>query len=415
MSKIRSLYSSLVTLGWITMKTIIISGGGTGGHVYPAIGIANELRKLDSNLRIVFVGTKERLESRVVPKYGFEFLTIPVAGFPRKITLQWAPVIYKLASGLLRSLKILHRLKPVAVIGTGGYVSGPVLFSAVLRHIPTIIQEQNAFPSVTNRILARWVNQIHIALEAAKKYFDSDKVYVTGNPIRSEFGTLRGLRAAKRNANYGEFELDPNRTTLTITGGSQGAHAINMAVLDALDRFEPLADRLQIIHQTGPEDYEQVKKRYERSPIKNLVCPYFDELPKVYGLTDLIICRAGGMTVAEITACGLPAILIPFPFATADHQRFNAQAMVDADAAVLLLEDELSGERLAQTITKILNNTKRFKKMSEASKKIGKPYAAQKIAKMAFGLIFNHQSSLSFHRNTDLAMKTKADNPKCVS
>lgn len=364
------------------MKTVIISGGGTGGHVYPAVGIANELRKLKPDLRIVFVGTKERLESRVVPKYGFEFIAIPVAGFPRKITLQWLPVIYKLASGLIKSLRILHRLKPAAVIGTGGYVSGPVLFSAVLRHIPTIIQEQNAFPSVTNRILARWADDIHVALEAAKNCFNSNKVYVTGNPIRSEFSL------AKRHADYSEFDLNPDLTTITITGGSQGAHAINMAVLDALKQLEPLVDKLQIIHQTGQEDYEQIKKRYEKSPVKSLVRPYFEKIWKVYGITDLMVCRAGGMTISEITACGLPAILIPFPFATADHQRANAQAMVDADAAVLLLEDKLSGELLAQTIIEILNDPERLKEMAKASSKIGEPDAAQKIANMVLTMIY---------------------------
>lgn len=272
-----------------------------------------------------------------------------------------------------------------------------------------MVQEQNAFPSVTNRILARWVDDIHLALSAAKKYFNARSgmlnpksvedlaihserlgparsgllnpehhIHVTGNPIRSEFGS------AKENADYSEFGLASDRLTLTITGGSLGAHAINMAVLDALDQLEPLADKLQIIHQTGPEDYEQVRKRYERSKFKSLVRPYFDEIPKVYGLTDLMVCRAGGMTIAEISACGLPAILIPFPFATADHQRFNAQAMVDAGAAVLLLEDKLSGELLAQKIIEILNDPKRFEEMSDASKMIGKPDAAQKIAEMIF-------------------------------
>jgi len=363
------------------MKTIVISGGGTGGHVYPAIGIANALCKLKNNLRIVFVGTKERLESRVVPQYGFEFITIPVAGFPRKLTLRWIPVIYKLISGLLKSLKILHRLKPVAVVGTGGYVSGPVLFSAVLMHIPTFIQEQNAFPSITNRILSRWVNQIYLSLKAAEKYFQPEKCYVTGNPIRSEFG------AAKEKANYSELGMNPELITLTVTGGSLGAHAINMAMLDTLDRLKQYSDRLQIIHQTGAEDFEEVKKQYENSPIKSLVRPYFDEIPKVYGITDIVVCRSGGMTVSEITACGLPAILIPFPYATADHQRFNAQAMVDAGAAVLFLEDELSGELLAKTIIEVIDNPERFKKMSEASRKIGKPDAAQKIAEMVIKVI----------------------------
>jgi len=225
--------------------------------------------------------------------------------------------------------------------------------------------------------LARWVNQIYVAFEAAKKYFNPDKTYVTGNPIRREFSL------ARKYANYSEFGLAPNLVTLTITGGSQGAHAINMAMLDALGQLEPLADKLQIIHQTGSEDYEQVKKRYEKSLIKSLVRPYFEEISKVYGITDLMLCRAGGMTIAEITVCGLPAILIPFPFATADHQRFNAQAMVDAGAAVLLLENELSGELLARTIIEILNNS-RLEEMAEASRKIGKPDATQTIAKMIF-------------------------------
>lgn len=364
------------------MPRIVISGGGTGGHIYPAIGIAKELTQLDTGTEIVFVGGVDRLESTLVPQHGFHFLPISVAGFPRKLTWRWIPVIYKVCSGLVQSLGLLKKLKPTVVIGTGGYVCGPVLLAAILLGIPTVIQEQNAVPGLTNRILARWTKTIYLALETAGTHFPTEKTVVMGNPIRRTIGSVE-----RNSETYDSLGLDPERKTVFVMGGSQGAQAINQNMMEALDALESVHQRLQFVHQTGEADYEAVNARYQTSSIRHFVQPYFDPIETIYSIADLMVCRAGGMTIAEITACGIPAIFVPLPTAAGDHQRLNAQAIANTGGGVVLDQRTLTGSELAEAIIRIIDNPEKHQEMAYRSRQLGNPHAGEEIAQSIFSLV----------------------------
>lgn len=357
------------------MPLITISGGGTGGHIYPAIGIAKELISLNPTNEIVFIGGANRLESKIVPQHGFRFLSIPVAGLPRKLTWRWLPVIGQVGAGFVNSLCLLKRLKPSVVVGTGGYVSGPVLFAASLLGIPTIVQEQNAFPGLTNRILGRLAKSVYLAFESAATYFPVRVAKVTGNPTRRSIGAIK-----RSNATYERFALDANLKTVMVMGGSQGAHTINKMVIDALDRLAALNQQLQIIHQTGEKDYQEVTVAYKSSPLRHLVQPYFDSIESVYSVVDLMICRAGGMTISEVTACGIPAMFIPLPTAAANHQKLNAQAVADRGAGVVLNEQTTTGADIADWIIQIIADSAKLQQMATAARQLGNPKAGQEIA-----------------------------------
>lgn len=364
------------------MPRIVISGGGTGGHIYPAIGIARELMQLDTETEVVFIGGVDRLESTLVPQHGFRFLPISVAGFPRSLTWRWIPVIYKVCSGFVKSLWLLKNLKPSVVVGTGGYVCGPVLLAAILLGIPTVIQEQNAVPGLTNRILARWTKAIYLALETAGTHFPAEKTAVMGNPIRRTIGSVKRNRET-----YDSLGLDPERKTVFVMGGSQGAQAINQNVMDALDNLESVHQQLQFVHQTGKADYEAVKTRYQTSSIQHLVQPYFDPIETIYSITDLMVCRAGGMTIAEIAACGIPAIFIPLPTAAGNHQSLNAQAVADAGGGVMIDQRTLTGRKLAEAIIKIIDDPEKHQQMAYRSRQLGNPHAGEEIAQSIFSFV----------------------------
>ena len=364
------------------MLRIVISGGGTGGHVYPAIGIAKELVKLDAETEVVFIGGADRLESTLVPQQGFRFLPISVAGFPRKLTWRWMPVVWKVCSGFAKSLWLLQNLKPSVVVGTGGYVCGPVLLAAVLLGIPIVIQEQNAAPGLTNRILARWAKAIYLAFQTAGTHFPADGTMVVGNPIRRTIGMVE-----RTCETYDSLGLDPERKTVFVMGGSQGAQAINQNVADALDDLASVQQHLQFVHQTGETDYEVVKTRYQQSSLRHVVQPYFDPIETIYSVADLMVCRAGGMTIAEITACGIPAILIPLPTAAGDHQRLNAQAVSEAGGGIVLDQPTLTGRKLANEIIRIMNTPQEQQRMASQSRQLGNPRAGEEIAQSIISLV----------------------------
>ncbi len=364
------------------MPRIVISGGGTGGHIYPAIGIAKELVQLDAEIEVAFIGGVDRLESTLVPQHGFHFLPISVAGFPRKLTWQWIPTLCKVCSGLAKSLRLLKNLQPCVVVGTGGYVCGPVLLAAVLLGIPTVIQEQNAAPGLTNRILARWAKAIYLAFETAGTHFPADITRVMGNPIRRTIGV-----AERTCETYGSLGLDPERKTVFVMGGSQGAQAINQNMTEALNDLESVQQRLQFVHQTGKADYETVKARYQQSSLRYVVQPYFDPVETIYSVTDLMVCRAGGMTISEVTACGIPAIFIPLPTAAGDHQRLNAQAVTEAGAGVVLDQPTLTGRKLANEIIRIMDDPVEQQRMANQSSQLGNPRAGEEIAQSIISFV----------------------------
>ncbi len=367
-----------------TSKSVVIAGGGTGGHIYPAIGIAQALQRLDDTVDIVFVGGAGKLESTLVPKHGFRFLPISAAGFPRRITLEWGPVIWKAIRGLTQSLQYMTQLKPDIVIGTGGYVSGPVLLAALLRRIPIVIQEQNASVGLTNGVLARWAKAVYLAMASAREnnaFRHTKHIEVTGNPIRPAIAEF-----SRNTETYKKFGLSPDLKTVFVMGGSQGARTINEAVVAALPHLLKLAGQIQIVHQTGADEAAIVQSEYEKhtgldGKFLHCVRPFFDTVEEIYSIADVMICRAGGMTVAEVTACGIPAIFIPLPSQTGNDQVLNAHSVAKEGAAVVLEQGKFTIETLVEKLTSTLLDINTHERMVIASRALGKPHASDDIAK----------------------------------
>ena len=387
-----------------TQKKIVIAGGGTGGHIYPAIGIAQALQRLDASVDIAFIGGSDKLESTLVPQHGFRFLPISVAGFPRRLTLQWLPTIWKVFHGLIQSLRYMKALKPDVVIGTGGYVSGPVLLAGLLGKIPIAIQEQNASVGLTNGILARWADVAYLAMESIREnnsFRRTTRIEVTGNPIRPAIAAFPRCKET-----YRKFGLHPERKTIFVMGGSQGAHAINETIVDALPHLIEYADQIQIVHQTGATEVEKVQDAYDRTlashqtanstPIQDskarvggsgfLYCvkPFFDTVEEIYSIADVMVCRAGGMTIAEVTACGIPAIFIPLPSQTGNNQVLNAQTVAEKGAAVVLEQGTFTVEVLVKNLTNMTLDENTHERMVAASRALGKPNASNDIAESIF-------------------------------
>ncbi|MGQ9608051.1 MAG: undecaprenyldiphospho-muramoylpentapeptide beta-N-acetylglucosaminyltransferase [bacterium] len=361
------------------MSKFVITGGGTGGHIYPGIAIAKALLQLEPKAKIIFIGGKGQRESVIVPKSGFDFEPILVQGFPRSLSLRWFKVLVKVPMGFCKSLSILSRFNPDVVIATGGYVSGPVALAAFFLGIPVVIQEQNTMPGITNKIMGLWAKKIFLSFSEARVSFPSNKTYITGNPIREEITTITDCRE--------KLGLDKNKITIAFIGGSQGARSINLAVIEALEYLTEYASKIQMIHQTGEPDFSMVKKAYSRSPFSSIIQPFFYSIEEVYSSSDLVVCRSGAMTLAEITACGLPAILVPYPYAAGNEQTFNAKVLQDKGAAIMINDSQLTGKLLAETLISLIDNKEKLMEMASKSRSLGKPNAAQKIAKEIISLI----------------------------
>ncbi len=373
-----------------TGKKVVIAGGGTGGHIYPAIGIAQALQRLDPTVEIVFIGGSDKLEARLVPEHGFRFLPISVAGFPRRITFRWVPTIWKAFHGLFRSLQHIKRVRPDVVIGTGGYVSGPVLLAGVLCKVPIAIQEQNVSVGLTNGVLARWADAVYLAMESArqhKSFRHAERIEVTGNPIRPTIAAF-----PKSEETYDALSLCPSRKTVFVMGGSQGAQAINETVVAALPSLRPFADRLQIVHQTGAAEAEKVQAAYEQhlaadETFRYCVRPFFNNVEEIYSIADVMVCRAGGMTVAEVTACGIPAIFIPLPSQTGNDQVLNAHTVAETGAAVVLEQGTFTVKTFVEHLTDVVLDKNRHSAMVAASQTLGKPGASDAIAKSILSFV----------------------------
>lgn len=362
---------------------IILSGGGTGGHIYPALTIADEIKKIRPEAEIIFVGTRQGLESDIIPRYGYPLKFIEVAGFKRSFSLDTLRSVYKLAQGLLDANRLLQEEKPDLVIGTGGYVCGPVVYLAARRGIPACIQEQNAMPGVTNKILDRSVRQVFLGYKEAGRYFGgrAEKIF-TGNPIRGEILAAERLQAQR------ELGLDPEKKTVLVSGGSRGARSINNAMLEAELQLSGRND-VQVLHAAGSANYEQhMAALAERGGVAAniMVRPYLHNMPQALAAADLAVFRAGAIGLAELTAKGIPAILVPYPYATANHQEFNARALEAGGAARVILDRELSGEKLLEAMEFLLLHDKELEKMRTASKAMGRPGAAAEIARRALAL-----------------------------
>lgn len=354
---------------------ILIAGGGTGGHVFPGIAVAEELKASHPQVEVLFIGGKQGLEAQAVPEAGFRLRTLATAGFPRRRPWRWPWAVLVNVFGLLQALWIVLTERPKAVLGTGGYVSGPVALAARILGVPLLLQEQNSIPGLTNRWLSRIANEVHLSFLEARTYFPRrDHLKVTGNPVRAY------ILSGDRDPALREFKLDANRPTLFIFGGSLGAKRINAAAVDALRRLKGRLD-VQCILQTGRDDFESVKATVESEQLPATVLPFVRKMHLAYAAADLVVCRAGAMTLAEISVCGRPSILVPYPFAAHDHQRVNAANLADRGAAVMIDDADLTGERLAKEIAHLLADRTALSRMSANARLFARPDAASRLAR----------------------------------
>lgn len=348
----------------------LITGGGTGGHIYPALAIAKKIKMEYKNVDILYVGTEKGLEAEIVPKEGFKFKTIRVKGFSRKLSKDTFKSIKELFLGLNDAKKVIKEFKPDIVIGTGGYVCGPIVLTAALKKIPTIIHEQNAFPGVTNRILSRFVDKVAGSFEESRKYFkDVNKLVITGNPIRQD------IVGYSKEVAYKDLNIDPNIPFVLCFGGSGGQKKLNDAMLDVIVNNKNNTS-IQIIHVTGKRLYDSFMEGLKQKGVDKLtdnirIYPYFFEVPKALSIADVVITSGGAIAIAEITAVGIPSILIPKAYTTENHQEYNARALEKNGAGIVILEKDLNGELLNKEIINLLSDKIKLKEMAERSRKMG--------------------------------------------
>ena len=359
---------------------IVITGGGTGGHLFPGIAIAREFQKRDPGIKILFVGTRKGIEFKVLPKEKLMLKTILCSGLKGKLSLRTLIALGELPIALFQSLWILLTFRPKLVLGVGGYVTGPFILMAWILRIRTAIQEQNAMPGITNRILGKIVDKIFISFEESKKYFPERKVEVTGNPIKEEYYANKSK------------SKDP-RFNVLVFGGSKGARSINFAMVEALDHLSEDKDSLHFIHQTGQEQFESVKTKYDSKKISAEVSPFIFNMANAFRKSNLVICRAGASTIAELAACGRAAILVPFPFAANNHQQLNAELLVEQGGAIIVMDSELSGNKLAGLIKELMRQPDRLNEMGKASARMAKKDAGKKIVDHCYELVFGNLSS----------------------
>jgi UDP-N-acetylglucosamine--N-acetylmuramyl-(pentapeptide) pyrophosphoryl-undecaprenol N-acetylglucosamine transferase len=369
--------------------SVLIAGGGTGGHLYPGIAVAREIAARLPDAQVAFVGTAAGLEARVIPREGFPLDVIRSAGLKGKAI---GPLIRGLAllpMSAADAWNVVTQRRPSVVIGVGGYSSGPVVLIAALRGIPTLLIEQNAMPGLTNRLLARVVDGAAVTYQESARFFGS-KAFVSGNPVRPEFFQNEGAYGHHGDeSSRGRDEdsaVSPSRTArVLVFGGSQGAHAINVAMVEAAPRLaaEP---RVAITHQTGERDLEVVRDSYRRAGLEARVEPFLFAMDREMKAADLVVCRAGATTIAELTAAGRAAILVPLPTATDDHQRKNALALVRQGAAHMLDQRELSGDRLAAEIVAFADNAEERRQVGEAARRLARPDAARVIVDRVLAL-----------------------------
>lgn len=360
---------------------VMITGGGTGGHTSPALAIVEELRKRDPQLLVQWVGREGSIEERVAAANEIPFRAVPVEGWPRKAVMRRAWVAVKLAAGLARAATHLRKFQPQVVIGVGGYVSLPLLWAAQRFGAPTVLHEQNKRLGMANRMLAEKARRIYLSFPDTLGEYPRERARVVGNPVRTGFVNPPDAAAARR-----RLELDPDKPVVLVTGGSQGAGAINRAMTDALPSFAP--DEAQFLWMTGTDDAPAARDLAARLAATVRVFHFIEDMATASAAADLIIGRAGASTTAEIAVLGKPSILIPYPHATDNHQEENARAFADVGAAVVLLNDECTGPRLAEEIRRLLADPEARDRMSRAARTLGHPNAAETLVDDLFDIVF---------------------------
>ncbi|NWG13101.1 MAG: undecaprenyldiphospho-muramoylpentapeptide beta-N-acetylglucosaminyltransferase [Acidobacteria bacterium] len=358
---------------------VVFAGGGTGGHVFLGIALARELLRRDPEHEFLFIGTARGMESQIVPREGFKVEYIDAGGLKRVGPVSFLRNLLRVPRAILQSRRLLSEFKPHVVVGVGGYSSGPVVLAGRWHRIPTLIVEPNAVPGFTNRILARFVDRAALAMPEASGYFGAKSV-VTGIPVRAEFGDMPSR--------------DPRAPVFTVLvyGGSRGSRALNTIVCSALPLLKDLGPRLRIIHQTGKQGLECVRAAYAQAGVEGCVQPFFERIYEQFAQADLIVARAGAGTVAEITAAGRGAILVPFPGAADDHQTRNARALESEGAARMIPERDLQPSRLVEEIRRYMYRPEELAQMEDASRRLGRPDAASKIADLIESLAARRQS-----------------------
>ncbi|MBT8316394.1 MAG: undecaprenyldiphospho-muramoylpentapeptide beta-N-acetylglucosaminyltransferase [Lutibacter sp.] len=350
---------------------IILSGGGTGGHIYPAVSIANELKVSYPEAKFLFVGAKDRMEMEKVPQSGYDIKGLWISGIQRKLTLKNLSFPFKLISSLWNAHKIIKKFKPSIVIGTGGFASGPTLFMANRKGIKTLIQEQNSYPGITNKLLSKKADKICVAYDGLERFFPSEKIIKTGNPVRQDLLTIEG----KKEEAKAHFKLDIDKKTLVIIGGSLGARAVNNLIEKHIKWL--VSNKVQVIWQTGKLYYDEFKKYDELEGVKTYA--FLNRMDLTYAAADFLISRAGASSISELCIVGKPVIFIPSPNVAEDHQTKNALAVVTKDAALLLKQSELN---MFQTMfSELLNDEQLQKKLSDNIKKLALPNATKNIVK----------------------------------
>jgi UDP-N-acetylglucosamine--N-acetylmuramyl-(pentapeptide) pyrophosphoryl-undecaprenol N-acetylglucosamine transferase len=355
-----------------TQYRFLFAGGGTGGHLFPAVAVAEKIRSIIPDAEIMFIGSKSKIEGTVVPALGFKFKPIWIKGFSRKFTLENILFPLKILVSVIQSIIINMKFKPKVAIGSGGYVSGPAIFGASVLGAKIILLEQNSYPGITTRILEKYSDEIHISFEDSRKYFrKKDKLFLTGNPVRENLFSVSREEALKK------FGFNPQKKTLLILGGSLGAVSMNEAAAFSLKKFEE--KNIQIIWQSGKNYYEKYKHFNSEFVWVN---DFIDDMNFAYSASDLLVARAGATTIAEILAFGIPCVLVPSPNVAANHQYYNAKSLAEKDAAVII-DDKKIKEELFEKINSLITNEQRLNQLKQNALKLGKPDAAEIIAKNA--------------------------------
>jgi len=352
---------------------ILVTGGGTGGHIYPALAFIRYVQKIQPDSEFLYVGTHRGLENKIVPETGISFKTIKIQGFKRKLSFDNIKTVQLFIESIKRSKEILRDFKPDVVIGTGGYVSGSVVYAAARMKIPTIVHEQNSVPGITNKFLSRFADKVGICFPDAAQYFPESKTVLVGNPRAQEVVTSGKSEVLE------QYGLLPDVPTVLIFGGSQGALKINQAVIQALPQFSQ--KEYQVLYASGDRYYNEISEKFDVKKIsRNLsLQPYIKNMTDVMANVDLLIGRAGATSIAEFTALGLPGILIPSPYVTNDHQTKNAQSLVNAGAVKMISDTDLTGENLVEAVDGIMNDPEKRESMAKASRQEGIPDAAERL------------------------------------
>jgi UDP-N-acetylglucosamine--N-acetylmuramyl-(pentapeptide) pyrophosphoryl-undecaprenol N-acetylglucosamine transferase len=360
---------------------IIIAGGGTGGHIFPGLAVAEELRNRDASAEVIFAGTEQGIEARVVPREGYQIKFLRAEGLVGGSFKKKVRAIVKIFLSIRDSYRIITAVRPDIVIGVGGYASGVITAVAYLMSVPTMILEQNAVPGLTNKILGKIADSICITYQESLSFFPRAKTFLTGNPVR-----MNVLRGNSESA-YRLFSLEKGLFTVFAFGGSAGAKNINRALVDALQHLRDLKEAVQFLHQTGLKDYEAVRDAYRKEGFKGTITPFIYQMGEAYALADMVISRAGATTLAELTALGKPALLIPYPHAAGDHQEINARKLLEIGAARMIPDRELTGEAVARAIRELYTNGSLRAEMQRSGMAVGRPEACARVVDIAISLM----------------------------